>query len=143
MEPEGFRYSGMHRVFLPPLLLGAFLLFGGCIPGPPGLQGAKGPQGLPGPPGPPGKAGTLALAGQQCKEGTVMIGFDENGNIRCSGDRQQPKQVGSDSTDPPRLAPRANLQLCNLSQMNLSGTDLNHANLILANLQQSTSASRI
>jgi hypothetical protein len=66
-----------------------------------------------------------------------MIGFDENGNIRCSKDHQQPKQVGPDCTDPTRLVPRANLQLCNLSRMNLRGKDLNHANLILANLQGS------
>ena len=113
------------------------LLLSGCIPGPPGLKGAQGPPGPQGPPGsqgPPSLGGTLALAGQQCPEGAFMIGFDENGNILCRGDRKSPNQVGSDCTDPPRLVPRANLQLCTLSRMDLSQVDLNHANLVLADL---------
>jgi uncharacterized protein YjbI with pentapeptide repeats len=42
--------------------------------------------------------------------------------------------VGVDCTNPPRLAPFADLRNCNLSGMNMDGIDLNNANLSGANL---------
>ena len=133
-------YSDSHPYIEILAIVFISLLMSGCIPGPPGLQGAQGaagPPGAQGPQGPPGKAGALSLAGQQCQEGSYMIGFDEQGNILCSGKPKPQQQVGSDCTDPPRLIPHANLQQCDLSRMNLSRVDLNHANLMLANLEGS------
>lgn len=48
--------------------------------GPQGPQGPEGPVGAPGPQGPPGN---LALAGQVCPAGKVVVGFDASGNILC------------------------------------------------------------
>ena len=43
-----------------------------------------GPQGPAGPAGPQGPAGANVAAGQQCPQGKVVVGFDQNGNIICS-----------------------------------------------------------
>lgn len=51
---------------------------GGVNPGPRGPQGDVGPQ------GPPGPSGNLALAGQQCRGGQIISGYDVAGNIVCT-----------------------------------------------------------
>ena len=105
-EPERFSHPGMNGIFLPSLFIRGASPFW-MHPRPSRTTRSKRAtrsartarttwQGT----------GNLALAGQQCEEGTFMIGFDEDGTIRCSGDRQQPKQVGPDCTDPPRLIPQ-------------------------------------
>ena len=54
-------------------------------PGPPGVPGPAGPQGEPGPAGPPGPPGPPGVPpGQQCEEGTVLVGFDAEGNLVCN-----------------------------------------------------------
>lgn len=47
--------------------------------GPPGPAGSQGPEGPPGPQGPPG-----VPPGQQCDDGTFLVGFDADGNIVCN-----------------------------------------------------------
>ena len=69
------------------------------LPGPQGIQGPAGLDGLPGiagatgatgatgpmgPAGPQGPAGVNVAAGQQCTDGKVLTGFDQQGNIICS-----------------------------------------------------------
>lgn len=57
-----------------------------------GPVGMKGPIGDPGPPGEPGQPGTDGnqgstglLVGGACPTGQVLVGFDLNGNLNCSG----------------------------------------------------------
>lgn len=49
-----------------------------------GPAGAIGPAGAVGPAGPAGPAGANVAAGQQCRQGNAVVGFDQNGNIICS-----------------------------------------------------------
>ncbi len=50
-----------------------------------GGAGPPGPPGPPGPAGPPGEDGVGGIpAGQSCPAGTVAIGFDIDGTLRCS-----------------------------------------------------------
>lgn len=52
-----------------------------------GLTGATGPQGPVGPQGPQGPAGVNVAAGQQCARGLVVTGFNKNGNIICTKEK--------------------------------------------------------
>ena len=90
-----------------------------------------------GPQGPPGPSGLSLLAGQQCPEGTYVIGFNPEGRMLCSGAQASPVRKGVNCTDPKNIRPQANLQLCQLGSKNLSGANLQHANLLLANLEHS------
>jgi hypothetical protein len=53
--------------------------------GPPGPPGPEGKQGLVGPRGPQGPSGALGLAGRGCGPNAVVRGFDEDGDLVCSG----------------------------------------------------------
>jgi hypothetical protein len=53
-----------------------------------GLQGEPGPQGETGPQGVQGEPGNLALAGQHCPTGEVVVGFDAFGDIDCAPQTQ-------------------------------------------------------
>jgi hypothetical protein len=48
-----------------------------------GSGGQPGPTGASGPSGPTGTAGNLAPAGQSCSHYQAVVGFDQNGQIRC------------------------------------------------------------
>jgi len=56
--------------------------------GPQGLAGADGAVGATGPQGPQGPVGPegpqAVFVGQMCPDGEVVIGFDANGNLKCS-----------------------------------------------------------
>ena len=112
-------------------VLGALVILGGCIGQSSEIHDS------PVPPGSVGSSGMPSLAGQQCPEQAYMIGFDQEGNILCRKVGEGRTAVGPDCTDPTRLVPGANLQLCQLGGRNLSQLDLNHANLMLADLDVS------